>query len=93
MFDLAVSHCFFRYMYVYVLCISRLVPSVPKGLGGRRGRPHNLRMADDAAPAVFKKPARKANMRKRKVQADADVDAGEAGEASGGPRCAVAPRG
>ena len=47
-------------------------------------------MADDAAPVVFKKPARKANMRKRKVEAD-DADAGEAGEASGGPRCAEGP--
>ena len=45
---------------------------------------------DDAAPVVFKKPARKANMRKRKVEAD-DADAGEAGEASGGPRCAEGP--
>ena len=48
-------------------------------------------MADsEAAPAVFKKPARKqANMRKRKVEVDADADTGadETGEASGGTRC------
>ena len=48
-------------------------------------------MGDDAAPVVFKKPARKANMRKRKVEAD-DADAGEAGQASGGTRCAEGPR-
>eukprot|EP00964_Phaeocystis_antarctica_P039738 scaffold22727_cov58-Phaeocystis_antarctica.AAC.8 len=49
-------------------------------------------MADDAAPAVFKKPARKANMRKRKVEVDADAPREEeAAEASGGPRCADSP--
>ena len=58
--------------------------------GGARRVP-KVRMADDAAPVVFKKPARKANMRKRKVEVDANVDAGEAGEASGGTRCAGGP--